>query len=190
MEIKVHAHDMGLSPRLESYITEKIDRLDRYLSNIIDANLELHKEGRSNQPVVQLTIRSERGTIFRVEERKQNDFFAAIDVVVDRMYRQLERHKTKNIRKGNSRAGDIPAEAVELPPLEGDTGLDLSNEDTYDVVRRKEVTLNPMYESEAVEQLELLGHDFFVYLDGETGRTHILYKRHDGGYGLLVTKHD
>jgi putative sigma-54 modulation protein len=183
MEIKVHTRDMGLSPRLETYIKEKVDRLDRYLANITEANLELHKEGRSNQPVVQLTIRHERGLIFRVEEKKQDDFFAAIDVVVDRMYRQLERYKTKKRPKGKERWIEAEAEANDLMPLDEDNLL----EEDLKVVRRKEITLQPMDENEAIEQLEMLGHDFFVYLDGESGKINVLYKRRDGNYGLLGT---
>lgn len=184
MQIKVHAKDMGISPRLDEYINTKLERLDRYLSNITEANLELQKEGRSNQPVVQLTIRNDRGTVFRVEERKQGDFFAAIDAVADRMARQLRKYKTKHRRrgKGHDQWLNIPPEEL-LPPEEVD------EEEGYKIVRRKELTLNPMFEEEAVEQIELLGHDFFVYQDGDTGKTHILYKRRDGNYGVLIAKH-
>lgn len=185
MEIKIHTKDTGLSPRLEDYIKKKLERLDRYLSNITDANLELQKEGRSEQPVVQLTIRNERGTIFRVEEKKQDDFFAAVDVVVERMSRQLSRYKDKRRRKGKKNwveAADIPA----MPEVEEDLFVD--DEDEPVVVRRKEVFLNPMYEEEAVEQMELLGHDFFIYLDGDSGKVHVAYKRRDGNYGILIAE--
>jgi putative sigma-54 modulation protein len=180
MQIQVHTHDMGLSPRLQEYIDKKLERLDRYLSNIRDANLELRKEGRSNQPIVQLTIRNDRGTIFRVEEKRQDDFFAAIDVVVDRMQRQLSKHKTRQRRKGNDRW--VEAQAEELDLL-----LSEEEEETNPIVRRKKIVLNPMYEEEAVEQIELLGHDFFVYMDGDSGSINVLYKRQDGDYGLLET---
>lgn len=186
MQIKVHAKDMGISPRLDEYINTKLERLDRYLGNITEANLELHKEGRSNQPVVQLTIRNERGTVFRVEEKKQSDFFAAIDSVADRMARQLRKYKSKHRRRGKGLDQwlDIPAD--ELLPIEE---LDLDEEDGHKVVRRKDITLNPMFEEEAIEQLELLGHDFFMYMDGDSGKIHILYKRRDGNYGVLMAKH-
>lgn len=185
MQIKVHAKDMGVNPRLDEYIETKLERLDRYLGNITEANLELHKEGRSNQPIAQLTIRNERGTVFRAEDKKQADFFAAIDSVTDRMARQLRKYKTKHRRrgKGHDQWLDIPAE--DLDPIDT-TPID---DDGYKIVRRKEVILNPMFEEEAVEQIELLGHDFFVYMDGDTGKTHILYKRRDGNYGVLIAKH-
>jgi putative sigma-54 modulation protein len=185
MKIEVHARDMGLSPRLEEYINKKVDRLDKYLSNIIDANLELHKEGRSEQPVAQLTIRDERGTIFRVEEKKQTDFFATVDVVVDRMQRQLSRYKKKKSRRA-SRVARVEAE-VDMLPLDELEMYDDEQEADGKILRRKEILLTPMFEEEAIDQMELLGHDFFVYQDGESGSVNVLYKRRDGNYGLIVT---
>lgn len=183
MKIEVHAREMGLSPRLEEYINRKVDRLDKYLSNIIEANLELHKEGRSEQPVAQLTIRNERGTIFRVEEKKQTDFFATVDVVVDRMQRQLSRYKKKKNRR-KSRVARVEAEVEMLPFEELDV---FEEEEEAKILRRKEILLTPMFEEEAIDQMELLGHDFFVYQDGDSGKVHVLYKRRDGNYGLIIT---
>ena len=183
MQIKVHAKDMSISPRLDEYINTKLERLDRYLGTITEANLELHKEGRSSQPVVQLTIRSERGTVFRVEDKKQSDFFAAIDAVADRMARQLRKYKSKHRRRGKGfdQWLDIPPE--DLIPLD-----EVDDDEGHKIVRRKDITLDPMFEEEAIEQIELLGHDFFVYMDGDTGKIHILYKRRDDNYGVLIAK--
>ncbi len=192
MEIKVHARNLHLTPRLEDYIDKKVDRLDRYLSNISEANLELRKEGRTEQPIAQLTIRNARGTIFRVEDRKQQDIFAAVDVVVDKMYRQLQRYKNKRRRrKGGERWVDIDAEDLAIPPAEStlrDEEMIELEDDEPEIIRRKEVLLTPMSEEEAIDQIELLGHDFFVYLNGDTGLVNVLYKRRDGNYGLLETQ--
>lgn len=194
MEIKVHTKNLHLTPRLETYIDKKVERLDRYLSNIIEANLELRKEGRNEQPVAQLTIRHRNGTIFRAEDKKQQDIFAAIDEVVDKMYRQVQRYKSKRRnKKGGERWIDIDvAEDLALPvPEAEEPAMELLADDEEDmqIVRRKDVLLNPMLEEEAMEQIDLLGHDFFVFLNGETGRVNVLYKRDDGNYGLLVTDH-
>jgi putative sigma-54 modulation protein len=190
MEIKVHTRNLHLTPRLESYIDKKVDRLERYLSNIIEANLELKKEGRTGQPVAQLTIRHKKGVIFRAEDKKQQDIFASVDVVVDKMYRQLERHKSKRRRrKGSERWTDvdmsIPIDDEEIVELEV-----TDEEEGVEIVRRKNVLLTPMNEEEAIEQIELLGHDFFVFLNGDTGLVNVLYKRQDDQYGLLVAEHD
>lgn len=189
MEIKVHTRNLHLTPRLEDYIDKKVERLDRYLSNITEANLELRKEGRTEQPIAQLTIRNKRGMIFRVEDKKQQDIFAAIDIVVDKMYRQLERYKSKNRRKkGGDRWIDVDVEDLGLPVAETEIEEAINfEEDDIKIVRRKEILLNPMHEDEAIDQIELLGHDFFVFLNDETGMVNILYKRQDGNYGLLAT---
>lgn len=193
MEIKVHTKNLHLTPRLETYIDKKVERLDRYLANIAEANLELRKEGRNEQPVAQLTIRHRNGTIFRAEDKKQQDIFAAIDEVVNKMYRQVERYKSKRRqKKGGDRWIDLDvAEDLALPVIEMDEepslAYPLGDEEETQIVRRKDVLLNPMLEEEAMEQIDLLGHDFFVFLNGETGRVNVLYKRDDGNYGLLVT---
>jgi putative sigma-54 modulation protein len=184
MKIEVRTHNLHLSERLQTYVDKKIERLERYLSNVTEAHLELAKEGRNEQPVAQLTIRNERGVVLRVEDKKQKDIYAAIDLVVDKMYRQIERYKTKRNRKGGDRWIDV---APELP-IEDSEEQEAALEGH--VMRRKNILLSPMSEDEAIEQIELLGHDFFVYLDGETGKTCVLYKRKDGNYGLLVTETD
>lgn len=183
MKIQVHTKNMHLPKRLEEYIDKKVERLERYLSNITEANLELSTEGRTEQPVAQLTIRNERGIILRTEEKKQQDIFAAVDMVVDKMYRQIKRYKTKvqQKRKGEKWVDVAP----ELPEEE------LPAEEAYPegvIVRRKNVLLSPMNEEEAIAQIELLGHDFFVFLDGMSGKTSVLYKREDGNYGVMVTE--
>lgn len=182
MKIEVRTHNLHLSERLQSYVDKKVERLERYLSNITEAHLELSTEGRTEQPIAQLTIRNERGVVLRAEDKKQKDIYAAIDMVIDKMYRQIKRYKTKFNRKGNERwidvAPDMPLEEIEAEEtfLEGH------------VMRRKNIMLTPMTEEEAIEQIELLGHDFFVFLDGNTGKTCVMYKRKDGNYGLLVTE--
>ncbi len=190
MEIKVHTRNLHLTPRLESYIDKKVDRLERYLSNIIEANLELKKEGRTGQPVAQLTIRNKKGVIFRAEDKKQQDIFASVDVVIDKMYRQLERHKSKRRRrKGSEKWTDVDM-SIPIDEEEELTDIDLGEEEeeVVEIVRRKNVLLTPMNEEEAIEQIELLGHDFFVFLNGDTGFVNVLYKRQDNQYGLLVAE--
>lgn len=196
MEIKVHAKNIKLSSRLEEYIDRKVERLDRYLPDIMDARMELRSEGRNNQPIAQLTIRSHGGPIFRAEDKKQEDIFAAIDVVTDKMYGQLRRYKTKRKRnrKGGDRWIDVDYEDIAIPaPTTTDDGA--SDEDdeledliTGEIVRHKQLMLAPMNEEEAVEQTELLNHNFFVFLNGETGQVNVLYKRDDGNYGVLIAE--
>lgn len=196
MQIKVHTQNIHLSQRMEEYVNKKVERLDRYLPHISSADMELRSEGRSEQPVAQLTIRSERGLIFRVEDKKQEDIYAAIDTVVDKMYRQLRRHKTKvqRNRKGGNRWVDVEAEEIAIPAL-ADESPEIEETEVEevverDVVRRKHIALLPMNEEEAVMQAEMLGHDFFVFLNGDTGVVNVLYQRDDGNYGILIAEAD
>lgn len=193
MEIKVHAKNIKMSERLEEHVNKKVERLDRYLPDIMDARMELRSEGRNNQPIAQLTIRSEGGPIFRAEDKKQDDIFAAIDIVVDKMYGQLRRYKTKRKRnrKGGERWNDVEYQDIAIPtpaengalPEDDDIAEDL---DTGEIVRHKNIMLLPMNEEEAIEQTELLDHDFFMFLNGDTGQVNVLYKREDGNYGILI----
>ena len=112
--------------------------------------------------------------IFRAEDKKQQDIFASVDVVIDKMYRQLERHKSKRRRrKGSEKWTDvdmsIPLDEEEL------MDTDFAEDEAIEIVRRKNVLLTPMNEEEAIEQIELLGHDFFVFLNGDTGLVNVLY---------------
>lgn len=188
MEINVHTKGLNYGPKLEDYVNKRLERLDRYLPNITEANLELSSEGRSNQPIAQLTIRNQRGMIFRVEDKKQQDIFAAVDAVADKMSRQIRQYKTKQRRKGKERWTDaVDPELIAIPFEEGEAEDAAEDIAEVKIIRRKDVLLTPMHEDEAVEQLELLGHDFFVFLNGDTGKVCVLYKRQDGDYGLLNT---
>ncbi len=193
MQIKVHTNNIEITKRMEEYVNTKVERLDRYLPNIQSADMELRTEGRSEQPIAQLTIRSDRGLIFRVEDKKQGDIYAAIDVVVDKMYRQLRRHKTKlqRNRKGGERWVDVEAEDLAIPMPEDNGELELDEVEELglvEVVRRKHIELVPMNEEEAIEQAELLGHSFFVFLNGNSGLVNVLYRREDGQYGVLIAE--
>jgi putative sigma-54 modulation protein len=195
MEIKVHAKNINLSERLETHVSKKVERLDRYLPDIMDARMELRSEGRNNQPIAQLTIRSQGGPIFRAEDKKQEDIYAAIDVVVDKMYGQLRRYKTKRKRKrkGGDRWIDVDYQDIAIPAPATNDVADEDDDDLEDlvsgeIVRHKHLMLTPMNEEEAVEQTELLNHNFFVFLNGETGQVNVLYKRDDGNYGVLIAE--
>jgi putative sigma-54 modulation protein len=130
-----------------------------------------------NRQVAQITLRHVRGTILRAEERT-TDIFAAVDAVVDKMYRQIERYKGKRRRRGDIQEEELGGyeTAVELEESEFATGR---------LVRRKQFSVEPMHEEEAIEQMELLGHDFYVFFNADTEAVNVVYRRRDGDYGLL-----
>jgi putative sigma-54 modulation protein len=134
--------------------------------------------------VAQVTLRDERGTILRAEERT-DDMFSSIDAVVDKLNRQINRYRGKRI--SNRRETDDAA----FEPLAEDVALMIDEaEEDREVVRRKRFPLQPMSTEEAIEQMELLGHDFFVFFNHEEEAVNVVYRRHDGNYGLLLPELD
>lgn len=188
MELKIHARNVDVTPRLQEHVEKKVSRLDRYLPNIdevrVDLAIEKRKQGQ-DQCIAQLTVRNTRGVILRSEEKKQSDIYAALDMALDKMYRQIQRYKGKRKRRGGrAAAAEVEAEfaAVEPVPLEA---LPEEDEEKMSIVRRKRVTLVPMTEEEAIDQMELLGHSFFIFYNAETAKMGVLYRREDGNYGVL-----
>jgi putative sigma-54 modulation protein len=179
MDIVIRGRNIDITPRLQSYVERKVERLDRYMPNIGEVRVDLAEE-RSNRmgdrQIAQITLWHVRGTILRAEERT-TDIFAAVDGVVDKMYRQIERYKGKYRKRGE------PQEDL----TDYETAIELEHEafESGRLVRRKRFPVTPMNEEEAIEQMELLGHDFFVFFNADSGAFNVLYQRRDGDYGLL-----
>jgi len=185
MEIKIdiYARNMDVTDRISDYVKKKVNKLDRFLSDIDDIRVDLSyiKSARSSsdRQVSQITIRG-KGYILRTEERA-DDIFQAIDAAIEKMQRQIERLKGKRHR---GRGDGKPASEVvtELPPVE-------EVEQSPVIARRKQFTLVPMDEMEAIEQMTLLGHEnFFVFYNVTTNTINVLYRRRDGSYGLIDPK--
>lgn len=182
MEVTIHTHNVDLSPRLEDYIDKKVSKLDRYLPGIEEARIDLSTERA--YPVAQLTIRHRRGRILRAEDKKQKDLFAAIDAVMDKMYRQIRSFKGKRIRRGGGVDEELfaNAEPVPLPEL---TEAEEELEPKMEIARRKAIALEPIDEFEAIERMEAVGHPFYLFLNASTGKISVLYRREEGNYGVL-----
>jgi len=175
MQLIITGKNMEVNEPLRKYVQRKIGKLDRYLPGIDEVRVELSVESaKSSQhrQVVQVTMRS-NGTILRAEERSA-DMLAAIDTVRDKLQRQIERFKRRPARV-RERARAAAATTVE-PAVE---------EATPSIVRTKRFLVTPMSEEEAIEQMELLGHDFFVFFNASADSLNVLYRRRDGNYGLL-----
>jgi len=173
MAVSVFVRNMDLTPRLNEYIERKVGKLDRYLPWIEDARVDLKVENARNadqRQVAQVTVRA-RGIILRAEERT-GDMFASIDAVMDKMYRQIARYKGKRQDQWHSGAAELPIEE-EVAEVSGE------------IVRTKRFGLRPMTPDEAIEQMELLGHHFYVFLNVDEDAINVVYERNDGNYGLL-----
>lgn len=184
MALQIYGRNLEVSEWMESYIEKKLGKLDRYLPDIDEIRVELSKEHTKNSQhsqVCQVTVHV-KGSILRAEERA-GDMRDAVDRVVDKMYRQIARYKGKRDR-GKVRAGILEPEEEELF-----VPLDEEEEDEEElspkIVRRKRFSVVPMDEEEAIEQMELLGHDFFLFYNVNNSQINVVYRRRDGQYGLL-----
>jgi putative sigma-54 modulation protein len=181
VEVDIYGRNMEVSDRIFDYVTKKVSKLDRYLSDIDDARVDLaySKAARNaaDRHVAQITIRG-KGFILRSEERA-DDIYAALDTAVDKMQRQMQRYKGKRNRgRGDGKS------AAEVAPLVVDEKP--SEEEQPVIARRKRFVLTPMDEVEALEQMSLLGHDaFFVFYNVRTNSINVLYRRRDDTYGLI-----
>ena len=187
MEVIIKSRNGKVTKAQRDYIEEKLNKLGRYLDQISKLTVEVAEEQRRNEGIVhraQVTLVGEHGILLRAEDRAA-DLHAAIDTVHDTLQRQIQRYKDKHWRRGRPRrqAGEVRGSAPEpVPELATDEG----DEHVPRIVRTKEFQVKPMYSDEAVEQMELLGHDFFVFRDAETNQINVLYRRQDGNYGLIV----
>jgi putative sigma-54 modulation protein len=193
MNITIQGRNVTVTDTIESYARKKLERFDRYLPNIVEARIDLnHEHTRRGEDFVaaQITIRHSRGAILRAEERTTGDVIPAINGAVENMLRRIQRFKSRRVRKGRERYSATVDElnTAEAIPDTEEFVEDVTEGAANEVVRRKEVPITAMNEAEAVEQMELLGHTFFMFFNGETGSVNVLYKRSVGGYGVLVPR--
>lgn len=182
MKLTIQAHNIELTDWLEQYVDKKIGKLDRYLPDIDEARVELREEktrSAADKAVAQVTLRSRR-TILRAEERS-GDMFASIDAVSDKLERRIERFKGKTAR--NSKRAVASAAILEEAGIQPEA--DEPEEEGGRIVRIKQFEMQPMGPGEAVEQMELLGHDFYLFVNVDTGAVNVIYRRRDGDFGLL-----
>jgi len=181
LELTINTRNLELTDWLQSHVEKKIGRMDRYLPILSEGQVEIYRESvkdADRRHVAQVTLRGGR-TVIRAEERA-SDVLAAVDAVVDVLYRQITRYKGK--RFDRARAGQATGERAPLPE---ETIAELEAEEASPIVRVKRFRMQPMDEDEAIAHMELLGHDFFVFYNANAGRVNVVYRRRDGNYGLL-----
>lgn len=184
MEVTIQGHGFDLGNGFENYVRRKINKLDRYLPGVEEVRVEVtkHSAKEDTPKELEVTIRRRR-TLLRVEERNL-DLYAAVDAALDKMYHRIARYKGRRIdrrHEGQVAEEDVDLESAEALPIEVEEDEALEQR----VVRVKHFTITPMSTDEAIEQMELLGHDFFVFMHAEDSRVKVVYRRKTGGYGLL-----
>ncbi len=166
-----------LNNSVKEYAEKKISKLARYFPEDVEAFVTFAVE-KKNRCVVELTMRSAGGTLFRAqEESPDGDMRSAIDDAVSIIERKIRRNKTrlaKNLRPGAVNLAELPEEELE--------------EEEAELVRTKHFAVKPMTTEEAILQMDLLGHTFYVFRSVDTGEVDVVYRRNNGGYGLIETE--
>jgi putative sigma-54 modulation protein len=178
MRYIIRGENIEVTPALREYVEKKVGRLERYFEEI-SATTEAHITLRviRDEDIIEVTIPLP-GVILRAEDT-HSDMYAATDLVVEKLERQIRKYKTKSTRKIREE-GSLKTLFADAVP-----GTDTEDETNIDVVRNKRFTLKPMDVEEAVLQMDMLGHNFFVFSNAESDQVSVVYKRKDGKYGLI-----
>ena len=188
MELQIRAHGIAITDDLRRFIDKRAAKLDHLVDRVVDAKLELrtrHNRLGPDTTIAQLTLHTGH-RILRAEEHDA-DPFVAVDQAVDKLVRQVRRfHDRRSDRKG-PRLEPAPAVGPDLiaegAELDGD---ETDREEVTGLVRTKRFSLKPMDVEEAIQQMELLGHDFYLFHNAAEEGLNVVYRRRDGTYGLLV----
>lgn len=191
MQLVLTGKNFVISDRIRDYVEKKVDKLDRYLPDISEARVEITQEktkSAKDRNIVQLTLRV-GGTILRAEDRSEA-IYASIDAVVEKIYSQIVRYKGKRQKRWQGQTKKMQQqllmeEEVLMPEVDEQTLAAIAEEEDRHIVRTKRFLINPMTEDEAIDQMELLGHNFFVFFNANVERVNVLYRRADNNYGLL-----
>ena len=175
MKIQIRSKNLNPSDALKNKIEAKMSKLEKYFSSDTEAQIMLSEE-KTGLAKLEATIKA-GGMMFRAEESNA-DLFFCLDKVIDKLSSQMSKFKKKLIKKHKDQKEIFLAEVPDVEEAVEETT----------VVKTKTFALTPMSTDEAILQMELLAHNFFVFADPETGKADIIYKRADGQYGLLKTE--
>lgn len=178
----VRGENIEVTQAIREYAEKKVAKLDKFFVDTPDAtayvNLKVYPDKTAKAevtiPLSFLVLRAEETT---------DDLYKSIDFVVDKLERQVRKYKTKINRKSREKGFDGIAEVAQQGAVEEPS----TEEPELEIVRSKRISLKPMDSEEAVLQMNMLGHNFFIFTDAETNETNIVYRRKDGRYGLIET---
>lgn len=176
MDIIIRGDKVKITDAMKSYIEEKIGKLDKYLDNSDTVRANVVVRIRNKSQIVEVTIPL-KSFILRSEEI-QEDFYKSVDKAVDKLERQIRKNKTRLISRQSSKNN----QEFNFEQFDDD------DEETGKIEKRKTINIKPMDEEEAILQMELLNHQFYMYKDSETNKCSVVYKRENGGYGILESE--
>ena len=181
MKISIRGDKVEVTDAIKNYVEEKLEKIDKYLDSPEEVEakvlIRILKDGQKVEVTIPL-----KNFILRAEE-KQDDVYAAVDVLVNNIERQIRKNKTKlqsqsikNYKNERNFAMNV------LDEIDDDL-----EENKFKIVKRKEVEAKPMSEEEAILQMELIGHDFYLFKNQDTMKPTLVYKRKDNQYGIIET---
>ncbi|CQR46412.1 Putative sigma-54 modulation protein [Paraliobacillus sp. PM-2] len=180
MKYNIRGENVEVTGAIKQYIEKKVSKLERYFdtppTSDVNVNLSVYNEEQQIEITIPMT-----NLLLRAEEQHA-DLYAAIDLVVDKLERQIRKYKTKVNRKARQQGAPkhIFAEMEKEAIRENE-----EDEDNFEIVRTKRFDLKPMDSEEAILQMDMLGHTFYVFTNAESGDTNVVYRRRDGKYGLI-----
>lgn len=183
MKIQLRGDRLQVTPALQEYVEKKIGRLEKYFDSPPNQKVQVTLSVLKEVHTVEVTM-PVGGMVIRAEERS-HDMYASIDLVTDKLEKQIDKHKTKINRRFREQVPQASLfqdhGALAVAPFVDDD----EDEEEDRIVRVKRFAMKPMPVEEAVLQMDLLGHDFFVFSNAETEEVNVVYKRKDGNYGLI-----
>lgn len=177
MKFNIRGDKVKVTAAIKNYTEEKISRINKYFRDHENTTANVLIRVKGIEQIVEVTINADK-MLLRAEE-SHRDLYAAIDLVSEKIERQIIKNKTR-IKKNHNKNYDLGINFnIENENIDEDNSI---------IVKRKEIEMKPMNEEEAILQMNLLGHEFFIFKDVETMEVCVLYKRKDGNYGIISTK--
>jgi len=186
MQLIVQGRNLDVNDWTRDYVEKKLGKLERFLSDIGEVRAELSQHNtraEEDRYRAQITLWSE-GQLIRAEEAT-SDLFASVDASIDKILRQVKRFKGRKGKAKRREAAQITEEANLAAIAQVVEEIETAEESTGQIVRRKSFDVIPMDEEEAIEQMELLGHNFYIFYNSDLNAVNVLYRRNDDNYGLL-----
>ena len=176
MKFNIRGKKVEVTDPIRTYIETKLGKLDKYFENPEELTANVVIRIRGAEQIIEVTIPAKK-VILRGEE-SHKDLYAAIDLVSEKIERQIRKNKTRMHHKNNR---------ANIADFIVDFDIQPEEEETETIVKRKQIEMKPMSEEEAILQMNLLGHEFFVFTEMHSGATCVLYRRKDNSYGIIET---
>ena len=192
MKLLIQGNNIAVTESIHDYVEQKLEKAVKHFQNIttkVDVHLSVARNSRiERKHKAEVTVFA-NGTVIRAQEGSEN-LYASIDMVADKIARQLRKYKEKHLAKNahaHIRQEEVESESViEVDDLNSDRAPELPAE----VVRSKYFTMPPMTTQEALEQLQLVDHDFYMFQNSDTNEINVIYSRNHGGYGVIQPRSD